>query len=479
MNSTPPKIRFRDTELSLLRAFVTEDAKSSCPNVIVQGHKSVGKTHTVLSHLQSINVKSTVINCDEFITQKILLQKCLQSIRVDSGIDLSTYHQKFMYKGLEAARISLLCENFSNFLMALEQFVEETGYNDHHVLVLDRFDQCIDSTDDIFRSFLMFREFSLIRNITIIYITSHEDPREIITCSVPHVHFLPYTRDQVVEIMSSNPPSDFFAGSIEVSYWENFCKLLVDLFFDYTGSDLKLLGNICSKLWPKFVQPISNGSRKANDFLRVYRELRDEIFRDDVVNNSTVKDFETGKEEEQGTSASMADLPFYLKYILIATYLASYVEPKNDVHLFSTMKTVKKKRDKKGESQVTKKDVDSRLLSAAYFDLERLKAILSVIYRNESPTLSKDNAEFFNFYQDLSERELAKKESEFTNFTVNKNVDINTQLSTLVSLGLMSRTYAMDILSSKIRWKCNVSWDVIQSIAEDLKFPLHSYILDK
>lgn len=477
--AAPDSVLFRNTELDLLSAFINKDAELSCPNVIVQGYKSVGKTHTVLHHLQSIGVKMTVINCDEFITQKIMLQKCLLGIRTDSGVDLSAYQQKFMYKGLEAARISLLCETFSNFLMALEQFIEETGYNDHHVLVLDRFDQCIHPTEDIFRSFLLFREYSLIRNISIIYITSHEDPREVTTRMVPHVYFPPYTQDQVVKIVAVNLPSEVQDGVVNSTFWESFSKLVVDMYFDYLGTDLSLLENVCNRLWPKFVEPVVRGAYQSHEFLKIYRELRDELLLGDVVTSSTVKDLVTGKDEVETTTSELSDLPYHLKFILIASYLASYVEPRNDTLLFSSMRALKKKRERKGASLVTKNEVDTRLLSGAYFDLERLKAILSVIYRNESSSLSRDNKEFFNFYQHLTEREIAKKENEFNTFTLNKSVDLNIQLSTLNTLGLISRTYAMDILSPKIRWKCNISWDVVYSMAEDMQFPIFNYLVDK
>ena len=144
------------------------------------------------------------------------------------------------------------------------------------------------------------------------------------------------------------------------------------------------------------------------------------------------------------------------------------------------MKTLKKRKERKTtESSISKKNINSRLLSASFFDLERLKAILSVIYRNESKSLSQDNQEYLNLYQDLTERELAKKDNEFATFTLNTTVDVNTQLSTLVSLGLINRTYALDILSSKIRWKCNVGWDIIESLAREILFPIENYILDR
>lgn len=468
-------VRYRDTEWQLLSSFVTNDSSTLVPHVIVQGYKSSGKTLVVKSFLQLLGIRYTIVNCDEFLTQKLLLQKCLRTIRQDSGVDLVSYQQKFMYKGIEAARVSVLCETFSQFLMSLQQFIDETNYHQPHVLVLDRFDQCLDQTNELFRSFLRLREYSTINNIVVVYITSHEDPPEIAPLSVPHVYFATYTQDQIASVLADSYPQEVMEGLIDKSFWVTFSKLVIDLLYDYTGADVFLLKDICAKAWPKFADKFVSGENtRASDFLRVFRSLRDEIFQDDIISNSTVVSFESGSYDSKSAKASLGDLPFHSKFVLIASYLASYTEIKQDIQLFSRVKTAKKRPLKMDSS----KKADARFLSAAYFDLERLKAILSVIYRNESTTLSKNNQEFLNLYHDLSEKDLARKDSEFSTFTPNKTVDINTQIATLLSLGMIGRTYSLDALSSRIRWKCNLSWEVINAICEEIDFPLYNYVIE-
>lgn len=484
-------VSFRDRELKLLQAFITADASVLVPNLVVLGFKSVGKTHTVLRHLAQQGIRHTVINCDEFITQKIMLQKCLHNFRLDSGVDLSTYHQQIMYKGLEAARISLICETFAHFLTALEQFITETGYSEPHVLVLDRFDQCLQHTDDLFRSFLKFREYSTITNVSVVFITSHDLPREIATIAVPHIHFLPYLPEQATQILIGDPFPEVVDGLLDPNFWANFAKLMVDLYFEYTGSDISLLRNICHKTWPMFVEPILEGTHQDTNFLKIYRDIKDKLLQDNVFSSSLVVEYPSRVSERPGGHKKYSDLPHHSKFILIAAYLASYGDPKSDIHLFSRLKSLKKGSPRKNPKSSPSKsgantpsllhssEVDSRLLSAAYFDLERLKAILSVIYRNESKTLARNNQEYFNLYHQLSERDLARKENEFSTFTLNKNVDVNAQIASLVSLGLISRTYALDTLSARIRWKCNVGWDVIAKVAEQVQFPLATYTIDQ
>lgn len=478
--------KHRDEEIDLLGAFISPQSELLVPAVIVNGYKAVGKTYTVENYLRSLNIRHTIIKCDECISQKLLLQRCLKRIKLDSGVDLMKYQQQFNYKGQEVSRIDFLCENFASFVVALEQFVEETGYKENHVLVLDRFDQCIDSSNNLFPAFIRLHEYSKIKNISIVFITSHENPKEIVTASVPLIFFSPYNQLQVTEILQSTQVCFFgderYDGSSSgFEFWKQYAKIIVDLFFAYTGSDMTFLLDICQKLWPDFISPILKGKFKLNEFVKIYRENRFLFNNDNIINNSYIQEYNTSKEEVENSSLSVNDLPYHSKFILISSYLASFVEPKSDLHYFSKLKSRKGKARKSALSMnkkgvLTKEDIDNRLLSPNYFDLERLRAILSVVYRNESESLNKSNSEFLNLYQNLSESELSRKENEHDKFTLNSTIDLNSQIATLASLGLITRTYALDILSSKIRWKCNISWATAESLSKDINFPLLNYL---
>ncbi|KAL6018667.1 hypothetical protein ACI3LY_001613 [Candidozyma auris] len=476
-----PQVIGRDSEVQLLRAFITGDARTSSPNVIIKGFKSSGKTHVVRKYLDSLSVNTSYVNCDECLTHKLLLQRCLKTIKNDSGIDLNNYQQRYMYKGLEAARISVLCENFAYFLMSLEQFFNETGYSESHVLVLDRFDECCDPTDELFASFLKLQEHSSIRNLSIVYIVSHDDPKVISTFSVPRVYFRTYEREEVVRIVQCKQLFKLADVSEDANsqFWNTFAKLVVDLYYDFTGSDVVSLLNLCEKLWPQFAEQVESGRCQPSDIVRIYRDLKNSLLNDNIITNSLVDGYRSDEAATSEDVSAVADLPYHSKFILIAAYLASYVEQKYDLQQFSRIKSIKKRQRAPKEKSITKSQIDSRLLSAGHFDLERLKAILSVIYRNESKTLNHDSQEFINLYQDMSERELARKDKEFATFTLNPSVDVNTQLSTLNTLGLIDRTYASDILSSKTRWKCTTSWNVIADVCREIQFPIHNYLVER
>lgn len=486
LNDLKKIVKCRETQIELLNAFISKELETLVPSLIAHGYKSIGKTYTIERYLEALGIKRTIVKCDECVTKKLLLQRCLKRIRMDSGVDLSKYNQLFNYKGVEVTNVGKLCENFASFVVALEQFIEETNYQDPHVLLLDRFDQCMDPTNELFPGFLRLQEQSKIKNISIIFVISSDEPKEIVTNPIPHIYFKPYTQDQIVEILQNNQfcffENKMYDNHIGEDFWKQYSKIIVDSFFAYTGSNMNLLIDICFKLWWSFIRPVIEGRYKPSEFLRIYRENKDLFINDSIINNSLVREYGTLDEDKSSNATNVDDLPNHSKFILIASYLASFNEPKNDLNIFSRIKVKGKKRKsniakiRKGE--LSKDDINTQLLSPNYFDLERLLAIISVIYRNESESLNKSNEDFLNFYDNMSEREIAKKEQEFAKFTLNSNIDLNSQIATLVSLGLLTRTTALDILSSKIRWKCNISWPMVEGIAKEINFPLHNYLFD-
>ncbi|KAK6456842.1 origin recognition complex subunit 5 C-terminus-domain-containing protein [Scheffersomyces xylosifermentans] len=479
-NALKTSILCRDTEIDLLNAFVSENAEVSAPAIVVHGYKSNGKTFIVNRFLETLGVKKTVIKCDECITRKILLQRCLRGIASDTGIPNAI--QSINDTG--RLKQGSLGESLYSFLTTLDSFFKENNYKDRHVLVLDRFDQCIESTDEIYGGFIRLQEQTKIRNLSIIFITSSDDPKEIITTSVPHIYFRSYEEHEVIQILQMNRlcsfgDPEFDDNPASEEFWMRYAKMIVDLYFVYTGSDMNLLINICFKLWDRFVEKVIDRTYDLTEFVRVYRHNSSLLEDENIINNSRVKtvgDFEVDK---SAGSAGVDDLPVHSKYVLIASYLASFNSQKDDMHNFSKIKAVKYKKratTSAKRSHLTKGDIDSRLLSPNYFDLERLLAILSVIYRTNATSLNTmDTEEILNFHDDPAIRE-EKKEIERTKFTLSRNTDLYSQIATLFSLGLISKSASSDILGARVRWRCNVSWTKIQSIAKDLQFPIIDYL---
>ncbi|KAG7661618.1 uncharacterized protein J8A68_004887 [[Candida] subhashii] len=477
------QIKERDVQFDLLNAFINQDPSLSSDAVIVQGYKAVGKSLVVTKFLEALNIKYSRINCDECISKKILLQKCFSRFRKDSGIRHGKYSKN------DYLRYGSIGENFSNLLSAVEQFMDERNYNQHHVLVLDRFDQCMESTRDLFGSFLRFREQSRIKSLTVIIIISGEVPKDVASLSIPHVYFDEYSESQIVGILQDNQLAKFGIDEIDdtpssADFWAKYAKVIVDLFFEYTGSDLNLLKEICIRLWDRFIEPIKEGRLMVSDFIKIYKESIDLFTDDNIITNSSIRDFSTLEEEKQIDNGNVADLPLHSKFFLLASYLASYGNPRGDLQKFSKVKLVKYKRRaltspaKIKKAHMLKTDIDNRLLSPNYVDLERILAILAVIYRNYAPSLNQSDKDELLYIDDEIVAREEKKELEKSKFTLTKNTDLNNQIATLYSLGLLSKTSSSDILGAKIRWKCNINWPTAESLAKMVNFPIAEYLIE-
>lgn len=239
LNDLKGIVKCRETQIELLNAFISKELETLVPSLIAHGYKSIGKTYTIERYLEALGINKTIVKCDECVTKKLLLQRCLKRIRMDSGVDLSKYNQLFNYKGVEVTNVGKLCENFASFVVALEQFIEETNYQDPHVLLLDRFDQCMDPTNELFPGFLRLQEQSKIKNISIIFVISSDEPKEIVTNPIPHIYFKPYTQDQIVEILQNNQfcffENKMYDNHIGEDFWKQYSKIIVDSFFCIYG----------------------------------------------------------------------------------------------------------------------------------------------------------------------------------------------------------------------------------------------------
>lgn len=480
-DSLRKEILFRDDEIDMLTSFVAEGADILAPSLIVHGYKAIGKTTTVTKYLQALEVKHTIVRCDECITRRIMYQRCVRGLARDSGVPVSSYGEELKNR---------IGDSLYSFITGLQQFYEDTEYSERHVLVLDRFDQCMEPVHEIYAGLIRLREQTNITSLSIIFITTGDDPKEIATLSVPHIYFRPYTEAEATQILQLNQLCHFgvtFLDEHSASYdfWKQYAKVIVDLFFSFVGCDIALLKDFCVKLWDKFIEPVIEETYSITEFVKVLRYNSEYLTSDNVINNSRVRVYGEGntvvyEEEKSEGKEGVQDLPIHSKYLLLASYLASFNSHKDDMHNFSKIKAVKyKKRASSAASKrghLSKSDIDSRLLSPSYFDLERWLAILSVVYRTNASSLNTlDYEEILNFHEDPVARE-EKKELERSKFTLSRNIDLYSQISTLFSLGLISKSASSDILAARVRWRCNVSWSTIEAIAQELDFPITDYL---
>ena len=151
--------------------------------------------------------------------------------------------------------------------------------------------------------------------------------------------------------------------------------------------------------------------------------------------------------EEQKIGRAEVELPFYAKFLLIAAYLASYNPPRFDVRYFAKSAEERKKKKgggtRKGRVDKLGGKMRQQLLGPKTFPVERMLAI------------------FYSILEDSLE----------------DTIDIQLQITSLTTLRLLVRATNMDRLDGA-KYKCNVNFDFIRSIAKSVRFEIEHYLYD-
>lgn len=136
------------------------------------------------------------------------------------------------------------------------------------------------------------------------------------------------------------------------------------------------------------------------------------------------------------------ELPFHSKFLLIASYLASYNPVKSDKRFF--VKHHGKERKTKATIKAKEKHVSAQLTGPKAFPLDRMLAIFYSIIDDEN---------------------------------VSPTANILSQISTLVSLQFLNQLSSEDSLDQP-RYKCIASLKFVEQMAREVNFEIKRYLYD-
>jgi origin recognition complex subunit 5 len=301
-----------------------------------------------------------------------------------------------------------------------------------------------------------------IPSLTIIFIISVPSPRFFHTPGIAHIHFPPYTRDELLKIVSLTPPNIFPDGwDPNIGYteeqaaednayvWGRFCSVVWDTLGKGAARDLLSFRKICHKLWKPFTSPIVDGTFGTRDFARLVITQR-AIFQDESVLLHNAMHV-TRSKPDANTSVIPTrithDLPYYSGYILCAAYLASYNPAKSDPTFFMHSHEKKKKKRATGASAgkpSKQRRIPRSMLAPSPFSLDRMLAVLHAILPHSLP----------------------------------QSADILTQISTLASLRLLVRAGAgrEGAIDAGSRWKVNCRWEFVAELARSTGLEIRDYV---
>lgn len=451
----PSRPTAREDQLDLLQAYITSKPSTTLDHIILRGAPSTGKSYTLKYHLAKLKTRVTFISCDQCLSVKVLMNRLIDGIKVDSGLELDPAY--------DVAASS----SFQGFIKSLKDFVKEWDYEDLHYLVLDRVDQIIEDHEVIYEYFARFQEILGCGQFRIVWVTN-EDPLRLTGIKKMEIFFDRYTRDEIVKVLQSNntmlsickfPKGYQVSAKQRETFWKNYTELVTDLYLPYS-TNLDTLLRILKKLWPKIIEPIINGSTPINEFFQIYRHNFPLLTSDyalqpsHTIYNSITQNMESNNNTTNSNSSTeelkketpLSNLSKYSQYLIVSAYICSHTPAKADYVLFSKLQSYNKRNPTKLRASYDTHD--HSLHEPSLYTLERWLAVTQVLYSMHFPD---------KFISD---------------------VDLYTQIEDLETLKFVVKSDKGSLgLSGFGKWRVNLSIVVVKGVSEGLGVNLEQYLV--
>ncbi|KAI9553362.1 hypothetical protein GHT06_021262 [Daphnia sinensis] len=273
-------------------------------------------------------------------------------------------------------------------------------------------------------------------NICIMFIS--EIPFEKFRCGTGspdpiHIFFPQYSKEEILDLLMKECPQPDNS-----SLYQTYLSMILGVFL-VACRDYCELRYIASQHWDSFMEPINSGEIDKTQSVKLWRHLEPKL-------RASLNQVYVRGPDTCGTQIGLKmELPFFSKFLIIAAYLASYNPARYDRRLFVKAKEGRKNKDK-GLKSLKKQKLHNaaRLMGPKVFPIDRLMAI---------------------FYSIVEER-------------VTPSLNIFVQISTLVSLKLLTHTGSAAMFQGVPKYRCNAGYDLVRSLARTVNFELGRYLYD-
>lgn len=415
------KFPCREKQVDLLCNLLRLDSSYCHPCVLVHGNQSTGKL-SVVKHflLLAKHVNHVIANCTTLYSHKLLVEHILNTL--------------YGYKRSEQTHLER-CDNFVTLVCDLKKIATKNA--DQHIIIVLKNCEKLDRLS--LTTLLRVQEYTGCPNISVVLITNSSPCNLQLDQIVPKVHFPQYNKDQLMQLLILEKPDGH-----PVDFFENFLNAFVGTLYNVCR-DLREMKNLITNVFPKYVEPIHTGALAHSDVIPLWRHIAPHL--KSSVNNAYlvfVTSEAAAQVKDPGSSLALRmkllDLPYFSKYFLISSYLASYISSRHDRRLFMKQsQRRKKKRD--APAKLRAEEMENELVGAKAFSLDRLLAI---------------------FYAVIEESGL--------NLTAN----LLSQVSSLVELKLL--TPLSDGNLDKPNYKCSVDKETIYAISKTVDFNIKKYL---
>ncbi|KAK6619977.1 hypothetical protein RUM44_006377 [Polyplax serrata] len=426
------KIRCRDEEISYVHRLLGQVPTSEPPpTLFIQGDSATGKSLIVKSCLDVGKFCYALVNCGEGYSLKLLFESILNQIAKHKLTEENSFQPYAK------------CNNFLEFVINLQSISEKFNVgklNDNKslsvIIVLDKAEILRKFDKHVITTFIKLRELSKLK-ISVVFLSIlpwtsfmvDDNPTE------PIIYYLGnYNQKQIIDILKLDKPSD-----VSMKFYENFLNLFLSIFYQ-TCHDVRELKYQAKLNFEHYSKPIKMGELTENDGSELWKRSQ-AFFKKSLKSLYLKMDNESDNFEKVTSMTSQVvnlELPYYSKYLLIASYLASFNPASEDKQLFL------KNSGKMKKSKRTKAErVKLYLVGPKPFGIQRLFAIVSAILDDEK---------------------------------FNLNADLFIEISSLVKMNLLTQI-SEDVLDGPT-FKCNVGLQFIDVISKNVQFPIRHYLVD-
>jgi len=413
----------RDKQIQLLELVLCQPGAKIPPLIFIHGLSGTGKTHTVKWLLQSRNVKHAVFHCVELYNTRLLFESIIDKL---SGVNSK-------------------CDNICDFISSLKKHLKS---DEAYVILFEESERFRDTDIYLRQVFTRLAELTGL-NISCVWESKLDWCRFLPNRDLPSpliVHFPQYTRDEIGQLLVKSLPDDR-----SVQFRRNYINLLVPIFYFNTRC-LPELQHVAQLNYSAYCAPLVAGECEEQDTKHLFRNIETQLqMCISTVNLREVESVqlkelmdkkEVDEKEKEMSSVKISsrkhlELPYYSKFLLISSYLASYNPQRTDRRFF--VKEHGKQR-KSAHSIAAKDRYNSKLTGPKPFPLERLLAI---------------------FYNIVDSR-------------INPTANIYTQITSLVRLQLVT-AIGQDTLEQP-KYRCNVDLDFIKQISRTCQFDVQKYL---
>ncbi|KAJ1652964.1 hypothetical protein IWQ61_006819 [Dispira simplex] len=460
----------RNYEIEQLVEFVGTPDDPSPPCLFVYGHKANGKTAVVRALFQEHypTELSAYVSCIECYTPRLVFESILSQF---------TGSEPSVETGFRSA---FKCDNMQDFVYQLRTRVYlstcssrlNTVIPQTRYIVFDNAEKLRDMSPTLLSAFIRLGELGQLP-VSVILVSCLVWDKFRPRNGAPEpllLRFPIYTKQNVLDILALECPPDeelwFFTGFVSVAYdvFHRNCK------------DINELRYLVTLLFPKFREPVIQGLLRRTDSSKLFRisqpyftAATDKLYLREISSLQWRKHLhtdETNTSDQESTDLPSLltssqtpslplvskldfELPYYTKFLLLASFLASYNPPRLDIRYFSKSKEsgLTSKRSKNAaQKQMLESTGGKRrqqLLGPKAFPMERMLAI------------------FYSIIDD----------------PIENTVEIQSQIASLVTLRLLVRASHSNQLDS-IKYKSNVSYDLVRRVGRSVQFDVERYLYD-